>query len=283
MFEYLEYDYMDFGIKFAVFLVLYLLFIVMAQIALAVTVNRDCKAKNNQKATMWTVLVFFFPFIAGIIYLCIRNDGKNLPPKRCLSCGEMVDIRYDFCPRCNSSAFDVQPPEYTNQYKKKAKTSLIFTIITYVIAIVMCVLMFVQIMGVGFDALKNDFDPYGSHFAYGDDNGKKCYFDKKGNLYTESEEVLYYDREDNVYRYEEDDNVFIDDNGEKYYTYFTYVDSDGYFVYDEDNKIFMTDDRADEGRAEYVDSEGNKYHYAPYVSWDSQGNLVDSAEGTPLN
>lgn len=46
MFEYLEYDYMDFGIKFAVFLVLYLLFIVMAQIALAVTVNRDCKAKK---------------------------------------------------------------------------------------------------------------------------------------------------------------------------------------------------------------------------------------------
>lgn len=273
-----EYDYMDFGIKLIVFALLYALFALICQICLAVTVNYDCKSKNNSKATMWSVLVFFFPYIAGIIYLCTRNDAKHMHPKRCMTCGAMIDVRYDFCPQCSGTAFDQQLSYNPEVYKKKAKTSVIVTVITFIAAIVMAVLMIAQIFSVGFDSLKKETDPYGSHFAYSAEDGSKCFYDMKGNVYTDSDDVKYYDRDGNVYRYDDEEDVFADYNGEIYYTYFTYVDSDGYFVYDEDNKIYT-----DDVDGSYIDDEGNVYFYAPNVSWNSEGKLVDSSSGTQLN
>ncbi len=107
----------------------------------------DAKAKNNNDALMWGLLVGFLGWIPGIIYLCLRNKGIN-KMIYCPNCQFIHRIVEPNCPNCgiqNQFAMPYLTP-MNAEYARKAKRNLIIGIVLCalcVIAVIALVIYFV--------------------------------------------------------------------------------------------------------------------------------------------
>lgn len=103
-------------------------------------------------------------------------------------------------------------------------------------------------------------------------------YDRLGNAYV-YDYVPYYDENGGKYNYFFDSatlkgtytNVYTN---EKFENEYSFVDENGYFVYDE-NHSFVRDTSVENVRT-YNDEAGKVYYFASGVSWDKDGNLLDS-------
>lgn len=109
-------------------------------------------------------------------------------------------------------------------------------------------------------------------------NSANFNYDRFGNAYT-YEYVPYYDEDGNKYIYSFDStaqkgfytNV---DTKEIFDNEYSFVNQNGYFVYDKDH--IFTEKTNEENVKTYQDLTGDIYYWASSISWDKEGNLIDS-------
>lgn len=112
-------------------------------------------------------------------------------------------------------------------------------------------------------------------------NSANFNYDRFGKAYT-YDYVPYYDEDGNKYAYS-----FDSDSLKGYYTNvetketfdneYSFVDENGYFVYDSEHSFVKNDDV--DNVEKYIDLLGNTYYWASGISWNEEGNLLDS-DGT---
>ena len=96
-------------------------------------VVKDCEINDNPHKAMWGVLVFFFTFIAGIIYLFNRRNYAC--DKYCTVCGKPLKVGQFVCDACHSTsnAPIVEAPEKAAK-KKTRKSFFIVWLITLILS-----------------------------------------------------------------------------------------------------------------------------------------------------
>lgn len=135
------------------------IFVLLARIFVCLAVINDCKAHGNDKSAMWGVLVFFFTFVAGIVYLTIRKSSAK--DKVCATCGKPHSSQVMICDNCGNSAFmPAQPTPEKEAAKKKSKGFLITFIIMYVLAIVSVFVVMIGAFSVADDVMDGDYESY---------------------------------------------------------------------------------------------------------------------------
>lgn len=134
----MEDTFLDLSIACIIINFIFFALSLAASICACVAVVNDCKANGNTKGTMWGILVFFFPLIVGVIYLCIRNSGAV--NKFCTNCGKPLKNEMVMCDNCGSTAIAPVPetPERTVA-KRKSKNCLIAFIVLWVLGIVISI------------------------------------------------------------------------------------------------------------------------------------------------
>ena len=124
---------------------------IASAVLLGFAVYNDAKAKMNDNAVMWAVLVGLFFTIPGIIYLCVRNE----PLKRiyvCHNCGWGNPLSARQCARCGAGLY--YPTEETAVRQKKAKTMLIWGLVLFGVSVAALIIMFAVLFGSLFSALE---------------------------------------------------------------------------------------------------------------------------------
>ena len=115
---------------------------ILTKVFLPLAIYNDAKAHYNKNTTLYTVLAVFFPLIAGIVYMVVRNNPDQvdytLLAKNCLNCGSPCNGAEFMCHNCGSSQFtDAYGNEDTDARKKKAKGFMIGAIICYSLGIIL--------------------------------------------------------------------------------------------------------------------------------------------------
>lgn len=263
------------------------------------SIGYDCKSRNDKKQGMWMALTFFFPLIAGIVYACTRNKKPLAEAtKVCASCGAVIDSSMTFCPVCGQSTFS-DDDSVRKKYKKTSNILFGVSVAVYVVELILCIVLAVSLFTTVFntfeDVLDNsslsdyDYDYYDSYSYYENygytEDGVTVYYDRLGNVYYESNDVVYYDEQGNTYTYDEDEYSFESEDDIDYYDDYCYVDENGYFCIDMTAVDSLGEEESitfDEDTLYYSDSDGKLYYWACEVSWDKDGNLVDSYTGDAL-
>lgn len=276
-----------------------LLFVYAFQICLMLAVGFDCKAKGIKRRAMWMVLTVFFPIPTAIIYACVRNSEEKENYKKCVGCNAVLDERVSYCVGCGCGEFVPCEAEKKQKYMKNSKTCLIISIVSYMIYCI-CIFGFVfsifsMVDGPMSKIIDDSFFNHSYH-SYSDDNfdyeyhygyeseDKMLYYDREGKSYTDDLMVVYYDRQNNTYTYDDSEYEFVSSDGKKYQGDYSYVDAEGYFYFDAagyENDAKSTIFYSAKYDC-YVDKDDNKYFDALEVSWDKNGNLIDSYEGENL-
>lgn len=120
------------------------------------------------------------------------------------------------------------------------------------------------------------FNEYGSiRYSF---NSANFRYDRSGNAYT-YDYIPYYDSEGNRYIYSFDsslqEGVYTNiSTNESFDNENSFVDKNGYFVYDSDESFTKLEDS--EHDYCYEDTNGNLYIWASSVTWDKDGNILDS-------
>lgn len=213
------------------------------RIFMVAAISQDCKARMIKAKNTYCVLTFFFPFIVGIVYACTRKKAQALPT-----------VSPDHNP------------------KKHAKNSIICFIVV--------VILYLSSVGVGvymnFSGAVDDFvENISSGLGFDDLTLPEEYRYDRNGAYYEDGNIPLFDRDNNKYVYEEaedimDDSYYVcEQTGEKFESYFCYVDKDGYFYYDKNDELeFASEDSFD-----MVDKDGNVYYTASSTYWDATGAL----------
>ena len=81
------------------------------RVLFAFAAYNDACAKDNSDAVMWALLIGFLGLIPGIIYLCVRNSGRNFAI--CQNCGCSHYAGDQNCPRCGTAN---PTPQFVNPY-----------------------------------------------------------------------------------------------------------------------------------------------------------------------
>lgn len=102
-------------------------------------------------------------------------------------------------------------------------------------------------------------------------------YDRNATGYTH-DHIPFFDAQGNKYYYSYDADAVKGtytniETGEGFDWKISYIDRDGYIVFDMDNK-FVEDNDEDTNKT-FVDPDGNVYYWAPTVSWNENGQLLD--------
>lgn len=273
--------------------IIYSIFVLAFRILFMLSIGFDCKAREDKRQTMWMLLCFFFPLVAGIVYSCKRS--KAVPQQRqCHSCGAYVSDTVTFCPNCGTQ---LMMNNRNNEFEKNQKNSHItfgVSMAALAVAVVLYIVFIFSTMNLAFDGINDTFDWIEDDYNYSESfdfddwdeseihygyelNGTTVYYDKNGKAYYDDDDVLYFDKDGNTYTYDNDDYAFETKNDKELPASYCYVDENGYFYFDSEG---YKDDRKSTVfySAEsdcYKDDNGVKYFYAHDVSWDKDGKLVD--------
>ncbi len=127
------------GIGFAILMFVLALICIAGRVLLAFAAYNDARAKSNPDAVMWGILIGFFGLIPGIIYLCVRNSGRNFIV--CQNCGFSHYFGDMNCPKCGAPN---QTPQYVNpfaaQQAHKAKVQLTVALVLLGIGVVAAII-----------------------------------------------------------------------------------------------------------------------------------------------
>jgi hypothetical protein len=81
------------------------------KIFLMIWAFKDAKARGDQNAILWPLLIFFLtPVIGLVIYILVRPKGDLIP---CASCREKKLDTLPKCPSCGAEAGAAAPPPKT--------------------------------------------------------------------------------------------------------------------------------------------------------------------------
>lgn len=269
----------------------YSVLILIFRIMFMLAIGFDCKARGNKKQTMWMLLTFFFPLVAGIVYAC-KRDNAPVVQRRCDNCGTYVNDTAEFCPNCGNHIMG-SPVRDAEKNQRNSYITFGVSIVSLVVAVILYAVLIITAVNTVFDTtydalnmfenhyndsffeqFDDDWDQGEIHYGYSED-GVTVYYDKNGKAYHDEQDVLYYDKDGNTYTYDDyefetKDNIELD-------SCYCYVDENGYFYFDKDG---YRDERKStvSYSAEYdcfLDDNGVKYFFADSVSWDKNGNLVD--------
>lgn len=103
-------------------------------------------------------------------------------------------------------------------------------------------------------------------------------YDREGNAYT-YDYVPYYDKEGNKYSYSFDSDMqkgtYTNVNtGDEFNNEYCFVDENGYFVYDNGHKFVLQKNAKYSNQ--YMDSDRKIYYWASGISWNKNGEMLDS-------
>lgn len=274
-------------------MLIYLLALIIFKVLFMLAIGFDCKARGDNKQSMWMILCFFFPLPAGIVYGCTRNKNNQAYNKFCPNCGAVLHPAANFCPNCNNMNLVINEPKDSAKNTKTSKTLFGVSVAFYVCAVIAYVVFIMSVVSMtigtvdsvldnSMNALEEKYND-DTHYGYIVDD-KIVYYDREGNVYFDDDDVLYYDKNGATYTYDDDDYSFEGETGVRYDYAYCFVDSDGYFIYDAEG--YQNDYNAaitfNERTGDYCDKDGNIYYYADEVSWDSEGTMVDCYLGHPL-
>lgn len=268
------------------------------------------KYKNYDLSVAWYILGFFLSLPTAIVFAIKSKKFRHENTKVCSQCGDKYPETFTMCSRCLIDLPELNDP---NRMKKK-KLGKIFGalfVVTMIASIVALGYYMVSMYNLAMEWAGTLETSY--RIGITDENGETVYYDKMGNTYTDPYAVVLYGKNGEVYTYttvgdtyEDDDafyfenNVYVDQDGNEYDPYNSYVDADGYFFYDENYEIIWDDseyDYDDETEFDdfdelfdeenyryyqdrYVDDDENVYYYAEEVSWNEKGEII-TAENDP--
>lgn len=165
----------------------------VGKVLLVIAVGNDAKARGLKSRTAFMILVFFFPLVVGIIYLCVRDSAAKIVPQMCCNCHATLAPEYQQCPNCGGFLLqDYLVPNAVN-LKKSAKTCLIIAIICYIAG---SGLYSYSAMRFGADVLDNiigedngEYDNYDEYFDdYFSDNHQDDYNNDRGGENADSDD-----------------------------------------------------------------------------------------------
>lgn len=268
---------------YVVLMIFYAVFLILYEIGITVAVVKNSKGRRIKDRAIWIALTVFFPLICPIIYFAKKETLESSISKKCMSCGTIYDEDKFVCPACKCVEYSLNEIQNDN---KQIKQSKIWSKIS-VCSLVLGIIFFIAVMTItissngsitaGEIGLKEEFPM--THYAYYVD-GAETYYDLYGNSYADPNDVLYYDRSGDHYEYDPYNGDYIDSKGNKYPLYCIYFDIDGYLVY---YKNYNDLEYRNDEPLQKSDSNGNEYYSHILVSWDADGNLVDSYTGEPLS
>lgn len=268
------------------------------------------KYKNYDLSVAWYILGFFLSLPTAIVFAIKSKKFRHENTKVCSQCGDKYPETFTMCSRCLIDLPELNDP---NRMKKKklGKIFGVLFVVTMIASIVALGYYMVSMYNLAMEWAGTLETSY--RIGITDENGETVYYDKMGNTYTDPYAVVLYGKNGEVYTYttvgdtyEDDDafyfenNVYVDQDGNEYDPYNSYVDADGYFFYDENYEIIWDDseyDYDDETEFDdfdelfdeenyryyqdrYVDDDENVYYYAEEVSWNEKGEII-TAENDP--
>jgi hypothetical protein len=272
---------------------------IAARVLLALAVNADARSRNLKSATLFAILMFFFPLIVGIIYAAMRDNGEP-NEKYCTSCHLKVDGAAKMCPNCNTMTLAPVPNPNAKELAKKGVTLCVIGIIVFAVSLGASTARTVYGVKMGLDFAQGIDEEKLQQWAdkFADDAedttetddaadtsdaedstdidsvlGNLRFYDRNGKAYKDLTEVPYYDRDGKVYLYRKDKDLnqyFIEKDSKKKLEFKKcFVDSEGYFFYDEKGEITVTD------LVTGVDKDGNQYTPASLAIWNEKGELMN--------
>ena len=268
------------------------------------------KYKNHDLSIAWYILGFFLPLPVAIVFAIKSKKFRHENTKVCSQCGDKYPETFTMCSRCLIELPELNDPKRM----KKKKLGKIFGVLFAVSAVASVVALGYYMVNM-YELAMEWAGTFESSYRIGitDENGQSVYYDKMGNAYTDPNAVVLYGKNGEVYTYttvgetsEDDDafyfesQVYVDQDGNEYDPYNSYVDEEGYFFYDENYEIIWDDSEYDyEAEAEnddyddlfdeenyryyqdrYVDDDENIYYYAEDASWNEKGEII-TAENDP--
>ena len=280
---------------------------VLSIVSVILYMNYTAKYKNQDLSVAWYILGVFFPLPVAIAFAIKSKKFRHENTKVCSQCGDKYPETFSMCSRCLIELPELDAPERM----KKKKLGKIFGVI-FALVTVASVVVLGLILTTVYDLTMGMADAFDSSYRIGitDENGETVYYDREGNAYTDPDAVVLYGRNGEVYTYTTVDDasgendafyfeiqVYVDQDGNEYDPYNSYVDENGYFFYDENFEIVWDDsdyDYEEEDDSEdwfdyenyryyqdrYYDDDGNIYYYADEVSWNEKGEII-TAENDP--
>lgn len=294
--EYMMENIAIFSPVFSILNILTVIFVILYM-------HYTAKYKNYELSVAWHILGLFFPLPIAIVFAIKSKKFRHENTKVCIQCGDKYPETFTMCSRCLIELPEVNDPQRIKNKKIGKLFGALFGVVTMVTVIAMTALValvFYQAM----ELMEMDCS---NRIAVETVAGERLYYDKKGNVYSEPDEVLLYGRNGEVYTFVDtenedkyvgvyEDNFYIDQDGNEYELYNCYVDEKGYFYYDEEMEICWDDSDYDYEEEEkfdledcgewfdedtyryyqdrYYDEEGNLYYYAYEVSWNEKGEII---------
>ena len=286
---------------------------VLAVVFVILYMHYTAKYKNQELSVAWYIFGFFFTVPTAIVFAVKSKKFRHENTKVCSQCGDKYPETFTMCSRCL-----IELPELNDPSRmKKKKLGKVFCGLFWIVSVIAVVVTGILVATVVEQSISLIDDISSSNYRIGitDENGETIYYDREGNTYTDPKAVLIYGKNGEVYTYttvgeasEDGDafyfetQVYVDQDGNEYDPYLSYVDEDGYFFYDENYEIVWDDSDYDYEAEDdfeldfddllaenenyryyqdrYIDEDDNVYYYAEEVSWNEKGEII-TAENDP--
>lgn len=259
--------------KYGLLLIALLALTAFTTATLMLYVHYDCKIRNIKEERSYLLLVLFTGIVGLIIYRLSRKNAKKLYIA-CSDCGKAVLSGTTHCDSCGSLTFTEYVPENNEKAKSRARLFLVLFVVSFIVINgVRLYLNFSEysnkIYYCGAADLMSAFTPNDYH-----------YYDKNGNAYYFTQEVLYYTQDGDEYKRVYDKKSDYGDEyfkcigrDERYKAEDSFIDENGYICFSLNNS-YTGKIKYDEKSNAYYDEAGNTYYSAPKVSWDKKGNMI---------
>lgn len=233
-------------------------FAIALSICIAAAINIDAKAYNIKHKNLWVSFGFFFSYLAVIIYLIRR---KKLIEKAQSS--------------LNTEYYTAEPVQSSSRKIKPVCIILIvLSIVLYVSETV--VLNVFDLQEKAFDSI-SAAEINNSAFEHIADtpantDAFEYFYDRNKKPYIDTLEVPYYTENGDEYIYDYrggSEGLMNNSTGEFHKSEECFVDPDGYLIFDEE--LYSSLD----AYYFYAEKDNKNYYQAAFVSWDSNGNMLD--------
>ncbi|MCM1365386.1 MAG: hypothetical protein NC122_06605 [Faecalibacterium sp.] len=235
------------------------------------------KYRNGEHKVIYYVLAVFFPIIALIVFAIKRKEMNGVGMKVCPSCHRKYPQEFVTCYQCN-----IELPPFNAKKKNAEKTAAIVLSVVFAFTFAFSLVenvtyiadtVITMISGISDD---NDYeDWYGNGYSYRkgfkDESGEICYYDMKGNAYSDPDEVALYNKDGVKFVFSNATEMYQGTDGTSINAFNAYVDETGYIISLDYDELYA-------GVNGYVDEDGNKYYDAMSVSWDKDGKMITEWE-----
>lgn len=252
-----------FGSTFAIHYVVLLVLSLINSVCISAAINIDINNNNIKNKSTWVILALLFNYVTGIIYLIYRQ--KSIKKAKML------------CDNCNES-----PTQKAGT--KKSNIICIILILIAIIASFSASSIAKKLSNIDSDTNYSDYsDDTFEHFSYAPKNTDafEYFYDMNATAYIDNYEVVYFTKNGEEYIYEfrkNGEGLTNEETGEFHYSNECFVDENGYLCFDE----MLYNENINKYNF-VVQKDGKAYYWAPFVSWDPYGNLVDSTTGNTIS